>query len=233
MASHFLVQPCSAESELLVERAEHVLLGLSPWNGYYKPRTVEALIDWACSSFKRVDVLVPGYEAAHTLTAAGFTAPKAVHRTRRAVGQLRAPARRALELAGVTDPERHLHTWTRLANRPQYAASRARAENAYRTDPAVRRSCRVTARGAVRHASGIDPTEAQIDQAVSYPIAELPLVVDGPAVFGTETSVFVYHRRMDLIEPLLTGEATGLRPAAGQGYAVVTPTGSDQRGAHS
>ncbi|MFC8075610.1 tRNA-dependent cyclodipeptide synthase [Streptomyces sp. NPDC057307] len=42
-----------------------------------------------------------------------------------------------------------------------------------------------------------EPTEAQVDRAVSYPIAELPLVVDAPAVFGTESSVFVYHRRMD------------------------------------
>ncbi|WP_405620400.1 tRNA-dependent cyclodipeptide synthase [Streptomyces sp. NBC_01508] len=233
MKSDFVVQPCSPQSELLVERAEHVLLGLSPWNGYYKPRNIKALIGWACSSFKQVDVLVPGYEAARTLTAAGLPAPKAVHRARRAVGQLRAPARQALALAGVADPDGHLHTWTRLADRPQYTASRARVEEAYRTDPAIRRSCRDTARGAVRHASGQDPTEAQVDQAVSYPIAELPLVVDGPAVLRTESSVFVYHRRMDLIEPLLTGEATHLRPAPGQGYAVVTPAGSDQRGAHS
>lgn len=229
MSSPFLVQPCSPESERLVDRAEHVLLGLSPWNGYYKPRTIEALVGWACGRFATVDVLIPGYEAAHTLTAAGFAAPRAVHRARRAVGQLRAPARRALAQAGVADPERHVHTWTRLADRPQYAAARARAEHAYRTDPAVRRSCRTTARGAVRHAAGIEPTETQIDQAVSYPIAELPPVVDGPGLFGTQTSVFVYHRRMDLIEPLITGEATGLRPADGQGYAIVTRAGDDRR----
>ncbi|MFF3981048.1 tRNA-dependent cyclodipeptide synthase [Streptomyces sp. NPDC001828] len=228
MASHFLIQPCSPDSERLVKQAEHVLLGLSPWNGYYKPRNIEALIDWACTHFQHVDVFVPGYEAAHTLTAAGFTAPKAVHRTRRAVSQLRNPALRALQRAGIDDPQRHLHTWTQLADRPPYVASRARAEAAYRDDPAVRRSCRLTAYGAVRHASGLDPTDAQIDQAVSYPLAELPLVVDGPAILGTETSVFVYHRRMDLVEPLITGEATHLRPAPGQGYAVVTPAGDGQ-----
>ncbi|MCS0636460.1 tRNA-dependent cyclodipeptide synthase [Streptomyces sp. LP05-1] len=230
MTSRFLVRHCSPESAILVERAESVVLGLSPWNGYYRPRAIEALIDWACSVFRRVDVFVPGYEAAHTLTAAGFTAPEAVHRTRRALSQLRTPARRALERAGVDGPDRHLHTWTQLAGRPQYAASRARAEHAYRTDPAVRRVCRATARAAVRHAAGTEPSEAQIDRAVSYTIAELPLVVDGPAVFGTTTSLFVYHRPMDLLEPLITGEARGLRPAPGQGYAVVTPAGTDQEG---
>ncbi|MEV8289697.1 tRNA-dependent cyclodipeptide synthase [Streptomyces niveus] len=238
MSSPFVIQPCSPQSARLVERGENVLLGLSPWNGYYKPRTIEALIDWASTHFKTVDVFLPGYEAALTLTAAGLPALKAVHRTRRAVGQLRAPARRGLEKAGVADPLRHLHTWTQLANRPAYTAGRARAERAYRTDPAVRRACRATAHGAVRHASGIEPTEEQIDLAVSYAIAELPLIVDGPAVFGTDTSVFVYHRPMDLIEPLLTGEAAGLHPALGQGYAIVTPVeerraGQYQEGAGS
>jgi cyclo(L-tyrosyl-L-tyrosyl) synthase len=69
---------------------------------------------------------------------------------------------------------------------------------------------------------GAEPTEEQIDHAVDYALAELPLVVNGPAVFNTETSLFVYHRPMDLLKPLITGEATALHRAEGQGYAVVT-----------
>ncbi|GBG40587.1 tRNA-dependent cyclodipeptide synthase [Mycobacterium montefiorense] len=227
MTSQFLVQPCSPESALLVEGAEHVLLGLSPWNSYYKPATIDALVGWACSHFTKVDVFLPGYEAAHTLTAAGIDAPEAVRRARRAVTQLRNPARSALERAGVS-PSKHLHTWTTLANRPSYVTARARVEDAYRDDPEVRRACRLTAREAVRHASGgHEPTDAQIDQAVSYAIAELPLVVNGPEVFGTKTSVFVYHRQMDLLAPLIAGKTIRLRPAKGQGYAVVTRAQND------
>ncbi|MFF8960630.1 tRNA-dependent cyclodipeptide synthase [Streptomyces sp. NPDC014894] len=218
----FTVEPCTPESALLVDEAEHALIGLSPWNAYYKPRTVEALVDWACEHFKKVDFVIPGYEAVHTLTAAGYGVADAVHRTRRAVKQLRNPVRRALLRRGADDPEHRVHTWTALTARPAYAAARRRAETAYREDAAVRRACRETASGAVRHAGGgTEPTEAQIDRAVGYAIAELPLVVEGPEVFGVTSSVCVYHRRMDLLEPFIQGETAAFRPSTGQGYAVV------------
>ncbi|UQA92325.1 tRNA-dependent cyclodipeptide synthase [Streptomyces halobius] len=184
----FLIRPCTDDSRNILNRAEHVLIGLSPWNGYYKPRTVEALVEWACANFAAVDVFVPGYEAAHTLTAAGLPPREAVHRTRRAVSQLRNPAQRALRRTGITDPELRFHSWTQLVNRPAYQHTLKRVRHAYRTDEAVRRACRLTARGAVLHAAGHEPTEQQIDQAVSYAIAELPLVLDAPAIFETEST---------------------------------------------
>lgn len=221
----FVAQPCTRGSRNVLERAEHVLLGLSPWNGYYKPRTVEALVEWACAHFEAVDVFVPGYEAAHTLTAAGLPPREAVHRARRAMSQLRNPARRALRRTGIPHPETRFHSWTQLANRPAYRHTLERVHHAYRTDEAVRRACRLTARGAVLHAAGAEPTEQQIDRAVGYAIAELPLVLEAPAIFGVESSLFVYHREMDLLDPFITGHAARLRPARGQGYAVVTPAG--------
>ncbi|MFI1385681.1 tRNA-dependent cyclodipeptide synthase [Embleya sp. NPDC020886] len=223
----FMVWPCTLGSRSVLERAEHVLIGLSPWNSYYKPRRVEALVRWGCANFVRVDVFVPGDEAAHTLTAAGVQPAEAARRARYAVGRLRSPARRGLRNAGVAEPEHHLHTWTQLSERPAYQHSLKRVRDAYDMDEAVRAACRHTARGAVRRVAGQEPTEEQIDHAVSYALAELPLVLDGPAIFGTTTSLFVYHREMDLLAPFINGESTDLRPAPGQGYAVVRPPDQD------
>ncbi|MET7301030.1 tRNA-dependent cyclodipeptide synthase [Embleya sp. NPDC005575] len=223
----FMVWPCTLGSRSVLEHAEHVLLGLSPWNSYYKPRRVEALVQWACANFVSVDVFVPGDEAAHTLTAAGVQPSEATRRARYAVGRLRSPARRGLRNAGVADPDRHLHTWTQLSERPAYQHSLKRVRDAYHTDEAVRGACRRTARGAVRRVAGQEPSEEQIDQAVGYALAELPLVLDGPAIFGTTSSLFVYHREMDLLTPFINGESAHLRPAPGQGYAVVRPPDQD------
>ncbi|MFB6940789.1 tRNA-dependent cyclodipeptide synthase [Streptomyces sp. NPDC060286] len=222
MSVEFSVQPCTPDSKTLVDQGEHVLVGLSPWNAYYKPKTVEALVEWACTHFKKADFVIPGYEAVYTLTAAGYSAPDAVHRTRRAVKQLRNPARRALLRRGAADPDHSVYTWTAFINRPAYIAARQRAEEAYRDDEEVRRACRVTAAGAIRHATGgVEPSEEQIDRAVGYAIAELPLVVEGPAVFETATSVCVYHRQMDLLQPFIDGKTSTFHSAPGQGYAIV------------
>ncbi|MFE0047707.1 tRNA-dependent cyclodipeptide synthase [Streptomyces albireticuli] len=219
----FRIRPCSADSARLLERGEHVLLGLSPWNGYYRPRTVEALARWASARFTTVDFIVPGDEVALTLTAAGWPRERAARRAHRAVKRLRNPAVRALAHCGTDAPERHVRTWTELAADARYGVLRDEVEHAYRTDPAVRRACRRTAALAVQHAAGGQaPLREQIDHAVGYALAELPVVLDSPALFHVGTSVFVYHRPMDLLAPLLTGEAASLRPAPGQGYCVVT-----------
>ncbi|GAA1988327.1 tRNA-dependent cyclodipeptide synthase [Amycolatopsis minnesotensis] len=202
--------------------AEHVTIGLSPWNGRYKPRYIEALTTWARQAFGKVDVFVPGYQAAHTLVAAGFPVSEAVRRTRRTINKLRNPALRALTAAGEPEPEKHVLTWTQLHSRPEYQRGLARVHEAYEHNPAVRGACRSTARAAIdRMDSEPEITDERIDLAVGYALAELPLVLDGPEVYQVESTMFVYHKEMELLDPFLRPGAP-VRPAPGQGYAVVT-----------
>jgi len=218
----FVLSPLPGGDAFFPGECEHVLIGLSPWNGRYSRRYIEALVTWAHSRFPRVDVFTPGWEAAHTLVAAGVPTGDAVHRARRAGSKLRNPALRALRDAGVAHPERQVHSWTQLHARLAYTGARRRVQLAYETDPAVRRACRETAREAVRGAGRAEPDECAIDLAVGYALAELPLVTDAPAVFGAASSVFLYHRDMELIRPLINGESTTLTPHAGQKYAIAT-----------
>ncbi|MFE7116152.1 tRNA-dependent cyclodipeptide synthase [Streptomyces sp. NPDC057654] len=217
----------------IADTAEHALIGVSPFNGHYKPKVVEALVEGALESFEKVDVLTPGYEAAYTLTAGGMTPPEAAHRVRKATKQLLNPARRALLRAGVTEPDRHLHTWTQLANRPAYTRLRHQVRKAYETDPAVRTACRAVTRDAVAAVSEGEPDEQQIDIGVDYPMAEMPLFIDTPSVFGVDSSVFVYHRRIQIAEVLLSGAPHDLELAPGQGFAVATPLAAPAPNAHA
>ncbi|OON71440.1 tRNA-dependent cyclodipeptide synthase [Streptomyces tsukubensis] len=218
----FTLSPLPGGETFFPDRCGHALIGLSPWNGRYSRRYIEALVTWAHSRFPRIDVFTPGYEAAHTLVAAGFPVGEAVHRARRANTQLRNPALRALRNAGVTEPQTHVHTWTQLHARPAYTGARHRVQRAYASDPVVRRACRDTAREAVRGAGQREPDESAIDLAVSYALAELPLVTEGPDIFGVPSSAFLYHRDMALIRPLISGESKSLVPHAGQRYAIAT-----------
>jgi cyclo(L-tyrosyl-L-tyrosyl) synthase len=221
----FTIHPYSENCRRVSESLEHCLVGLSPFNGYYAPRRVEMLVEWAARLFKRVDVLVPGFEAAHTLTAAGVGSLEAAGRARRAVNQLRNPAVRALARAGVMNPEQRVRSWTQLMDRSEYTVLREKVRMAYRTDPAVRDACRVVARKAVRNILNAEPDETQVDGCVDYPLAELPFVTDSPSIFDVPSSVFVYHRQIELAEPLLAGATTALRLAEHQGFVVAESTG--------
>jgi cyclo(L-tyrosyl-L-tyrosyl) synthase len=225
----FTLTPVTGGEAFFPDDPEHALLGISPWNGKYKPAYIEALVGWACSRFPRVDVLVPGYEAAHTLIAAGWAPRTAVRRAKRAIRQLRKPALHALSQAGLQEPHKHVHTWTQMLANTPYTATLRRVRTAYRSDRATRRVCRDNARNTIRHLSGREPDPAQLDLAVSYPIAELPMVIDAPRIFGVASSVFIYHRDMELIHPFVNSDSTALTPGAGQSYAIATPTKEDDR----
>ncbi|MEV4870743.1 tRNA-dependent cyclodipeptide synthase [Streptomyces syringium] len=228
----FLVRPRTGLSRHFLERAEHALIGLGPWNIHDTPAVAEALVEWACVNFTAVDVVVPGYEAAHVLVAAGCPPRAAVIRAQRATSRLRNPAQRALRRTGVHDPRLHFHSWTQLLNRPAYTRTLARARLAYRTDEAVRRACRLAAREAVLGAAGLEPSAQQIDQTVGYAIAALPFLLESPAIFQTASSLFVHDQDTDLLAPFVNGRAGGLRPGPGQGYALVKPTSYDSALAH-
>lgn len=126
----FSLAPLDSATGFYSADREHVLIALSPWNG------------------DSLDGFVPGYESAHTLTAAGWDPARAVRRARRASTQLRNPARRTLAALGY-HPDRHVHSWTQLHNRFSYLAGLREARRAYADDPVVRRACRGTTRVAV------------------------------------------------------------------------------------
>jgi cyclo(L-tyrosyl-L-tyrosyl) synthase len=224
----FTLTPITDGEDFFSEHSDHALLAISPWNGRYKPAYIKALIGWACSRFRRVDAFVPGFEAAHTLIAAGWDPGEAVRRARRAIKQLRNPAWQALREAGLREPRVHVRSWTQMLANAPYAAALRRARAAYHQDLAVRRVCRDTARATIRNVSGQEPDRAQLDVAVSYPIAELPLVLDAPRIFGVASSTFIYHRDMELIHPFVSGDSA-LTPCAGQGFAIATPVDEDGR----
>jgi tRNA-dependent cyclodipeptide synthase len=223
----FTLTPLTSHSTQLIERADHIVIGLSPWNGCYKPGYIRDLMAWAHTRFRGVDVVTPGYEAAYTLIAAGVTPAEAVRRARRATRQLHNPVIRELAELGVADPAAHVHSWTRLLARAAYRASLERAREVFRRDSGLRRACRRMTSEVIGHAttSRGPVTSAQMDMAVPYIIAEIPLITDGPSVFGTPGTVFVYHRQMELVSSITEGYST-LTADPGQGWAIATPVGA-------
>jgi cyclo(L-tyrosyl-L-tyrosyl) synthase len=212
-----LTTPRSARTDC----SDHVLVGLSPQNGRYKPEYIRQLISWLHPRFRSIDVVIPGFEAAYTLVAAGQRPAQAVQRARRAYRQLRNPAVQTLSDLGVSDAPQHVMSWTRLNANAAYRAALARSRTAYLTDPTIRRACReMTAEVVGNHADRHPVTAADIDVAVRYVIAEIPLLTHGPSLFGVDGSVFVYHRATPLVAAIAAGDSI-LTVEPGQAWAVV------------
>ena len=217
-------EPLTEDCRRVLEFGECILVGLSPYNSFFRPAAVETLVGWAAARFDRVEVLLPGHEAAHAAIAAGRPPRDAVRSALRAVQQLRTPARRALAAAGRPDPDALVHTWTRLVTRPRYRELRAVAEHAYRTSPELRALCDETSHEGLVSALGREPTPDEVARNLGYVLAEVPFFVDVPGIIGAQTAVFVYSRPSPLVEALFAGVVPELTPARGHASAVVRLT---------
>lgn len=218
------VRPLSARCAELVEQAEHACFGISPFNSYFSTTRIRELAAWGRRNFGRVDFFVPDAPSAHTLEALGHAPEKAVWKARRQGQYTRNKVVSALESLGVADAERHVLGWAELEHNPAFARLHTSGLQRYSEDGPFRAACQ-EATGWVlagKLPSGQVPAEEQVERAVRYFLAELPLFMDTPSIVGATGSVFCYHQPPDVLRRLYGG-GLSLRPAAGQGFAVVTP----------
>ncbi|MGW1991746.1 tRNA-dependent cyclodipeptide synthase [Embleya sp. NPDC001921] len=237
----FAATPYSATCRSIWDRGEHLLIGVSPGNGYFTPQRVAALLAWADPRFAAIDVVYADLHVDTMFETFGYT-PE--HAARRAAKDLKAVRRRVLrgvEEAGTLSRVPGVHALSEFADDPVYRELHDRARIALREDGAVRRACDDMVREflAPRLRPGDRVTPEQRRACVAYIAAELPFFVDTPAILGVASSVSCYHSVLPM-----TGVLFGATPGAdrtdgradacdafrarpNQAYALVRPDGVD------
>ena len=222
------VTPLSSRCAELVERAEHACFGISPFNGYFSTARIRELAAWGLTRFERVDFFVPDAPSAFTLEALGYAPERAAWKARRQGQYTRNKIVTALEPLGVVDAGARVLGWAELEANVEFVRLHERELRRYGQEAAFRDMCR-EATGWVlagKFPPGRAPEADQVERAVRYFLAELPLFLDTPSIVGAEASVFCYHRPPEVLRRLYGGELNW-RPAGGQGFAVVVPAGPE------
>ncbi|MEV0588721.1 tRNA-dependent cyclodipeptide synthase [Nonomuraea sp. NPDC050310] len=207
-------RPLTQRCAKIYAAGEHALLGVSALNGFFSVPNLTGLLGWAVGRFGRVDVLVPGIELAGTLVARGYERPRARKKAREEINNTRNRVARALEALGR--PPVGVFSWTDLYGEPAYERARREIGECYEADQSFRSRCR-QALEPVLHQG--EQAAEQVAEALPFLLAELPLVLDSPAVLGVPTSSFCYPRLMPMAEWLFSG-SMGISPSAGQ--AILT-----------
>ncbi|MEV4108031.1 tRNA-dependent cyclodipeptide synthase [Nonomuraea sp. NPDC049695] len=210
--------PLTSRCAQILDGREHAVVGVSALNGYFTPRTIRHLLDWATRTFARVHVLVPGVELAGTLVARGCPAAKAGAKARSAANNTRNRVIRALD---ALDPSNAtVSDWNELASNRAYSAARTGLERLVATHPAFAEHCL----DAVRPIVGVpELSREQAEQALPFLLAELPLVIDTPSILGTGSSVFCYPRPMPMVDLLYAG-VLPVDPGPTQGFVSTALT---------
>lgn len=220
------VTPLSSRCAEAVERAEHACFGISPFNSYFSTARIRELAAWGLERFERMDFFVPDTPSAFTFEALGYAPEKAAWKARRQGQYTRNKIVTALGSLGVAGAEKRVLGWAELESNAAFNELHASGLQRYDEEPDFREACR-EATGWVlagKLPAGQTPDEEQVERAVRYFLAELPLFIDTPSIVAAGASVFCYHQPPDVLRRLYGGELSW-RPATGQGFAVVAPAG--------
>ncbi|WP_051468276.1 tRNA-dependent cyclodipeptide synthase [Actinomadura oligospora] len=223
LTAPFTMTPYTENCARLSERAEHVLVGVSPGNGYFNQERLTALLRWASATFGQVDAIVPDASLVHTYQALGQSPETAWTNARHKVGKTYRRVARAWAEIGVPPGEQRIHLLSDFVDHPVYTHLRDETDRAVERDPALREAFLQTSRRVLSaFLKDEEPTDEQVEEGKNYLTAEMPLCLDTPALLGVSSSVAVYHHRLPMAEVMFSSPYLNVSPL--QGHAVVRPS---------
>ncbi|MCP2164244.1 tRNA-dependent cyclodipeptide synthase [Goodfellowiella coeruleoviolacea] len=216
--------PLTPSCQRIYERGDHVVVGVSPGNSYFRVGLLTELLRWVRARFTQVDVIVPDSAFVDNLMAIGYPPARATQKARGEINAVRNRVVRAWRAVDDSAPvEGHLHLLSSLLTNPVYQALRARAEEAFNQDAELSSRCLAMSRVVLRsYLDGDEPTAEQVRAGVRYLLAELPFFVGSADIFGVPTSMCFYHKPVPLAELVFSPESS-FRASERQGYAIIRP----------
>ncbi|MDR0678198.1 MAG: tRNA-dependent cyclodipeptide synthase [Holosporaceae bacterium] len=212
----------NAISERLFNTKEHALLGISPFNSYYVKENLEKLFSWALNTFKEITVFIPNEIAVYTLQAVGYPQQKAEKKTRRQDHYLKNKAIKALITSGLSEIEAQdkIVCLSDLTSNKVYIKLCNHCRDLYKNDNSFRNGCFLTSKWVLDgKCLGSTVENEQLDVAVQYFLAELPLYLDTPGILGVPSSLFVYKDPLpDFLQKIYI---ENLLVSPNQGYMMV------------
>lgn len=228
--SHFQIDGHSTQCSSVIDRKEHLLIGISPFNSRFSPHYVESLLNWGLKAFSQVDILLPDENsAALLLTATGDSPNKAARKARKELNR----HRRSLNIifSRLSDQSSRIRVidFSDYFHHKKYTALKTIAQDTFQTCEKFRAACLNMSQQAIRGRTKVAGTQNDdleaCKTAVAYIFAELPFYLCSAELLETNTSVLAYHRKWPIGDALLAGEFPfGVDPRQGHGIvSVVTP----------
>ncbi|MEU8538510.1 tRNA-dependent cyclodipeptide synthase [Streptomyces sp. NPDC048717] len=228
--NQFDVLPVTAMCRRVFERGDHVLIGVSTGNSYFSQDRLSALLGWAERHFSLIDVMYVDTHIDTMLMAQGCTPDEARGRTRRILKDVRRRLRRALERTADAGSERF-----RVRPLSEYEALPSYQEVLRGIEPDLggRGFLARAAEEQVRdlltsHAPSLPEgaSAAQWAAGLAYLRAELPFLLNTPAIIDVPSSITCYHKEMPVVRELFQGLGS-LDRNPRQGFLVVRPPATE------
>lgn len=221
--SNFVI-PISAKCEEILKTQEHILIGISPFNSYYSEQKITQLIYWGKLNFKQFHLFVPNTLPYFNFLAMGYLPNKAHNKTNRQWNYLKNKIQKALVNNGFSMQhfsEKIITISDHLSKNPIYNQLHQACLKKYDEDSFFKKTCLNVSKIVLSNYTDLITDQKNLEIAVQYLLAELPLYLNTPDILMVPSSLFVYHEKLNFFYDLYNTRTNELL-ANNQGHLIVT-----------
>lgn len=191
----FVLKGQSLNCDVLIQKKEHILIGISPFNSRFTPTYIKSILNWAIENFSQVDILLPDEEnASLLLSSSGYSPTKALRKTRK---ELNRHLRTINEAIMENEKLKNIRIFNFLDKKDDetYITLKNKIIKIYSENKEFFYACRNMTYQAIKGKIGeLNITDEIIDNAVKYIFNEMPYYLDTPNLLQVSSSIFCYHK---------------------------------------
>ncbi|AXG45625.1 tRNA-dependent cyclodipeptide synthase [Photorhabdus laumondii subsp. laumondii] len=224
----FTVQGETSRCDQIIQKGDHALIGISPFNSRFSKDYVVDLIQWSSHYFRQVDILLPcEREASRLLVASGIDNVKAIKKTHREIRRHLRNLDYVISTATLKSKQIRVIQFSDFSLNHDYQSLKTQVENAFNESESFKKSCLDMSFQAIKgRLKGTGQYFGQIDlqlvyKALPYIFAEIPFYLNTPRLLGVKYSTLLYHRPWSIGKGLFNGSYP-IQVADKQSYGIVT-----------
>jgi cyclo(L-tyrosyl-L-tyrosyl) synthase len=206
--SAILVSP---NCQRIANNKEHVLLGISPFNSYYSEERISQLIKWGSLQFKNFHLFIPDTLPYHNFLAIGYSPLEAERKTKKQWKYLRNKIIRAFNKNGFTEDDTYSKMITIEASEKNlnYVNLYQACVSKYENDPVFKEKC-LSASTFILEKYTNNAGPKMLHESVKYLLGEIPFYLNTPKILNINSSLFVYHEKVDFFTELYSDRTNNL-----------------------
>ncbi|KTL60896.1 hypothetical protein AA106_11270 [Photorhabdus laumondii subsp. laumondii] len=224
----FTIQGETSRCDQIIQKGDHALIGISPFNSRFSKDYVVDLIQWSSHYFRQVDILLPcEREASRLLVASGIDNVKAIKKTHREIRRHLRNLDYVISTATLKSKQIRVIQFSDFSLNHDYQSLKTQVENAFNESESFKKSCLDMSFQAIKgRLKGTGQYFGQIDlqlvyKALPYIFAEIPFYLNTPRLLGVKYSTLLYHRPWSIEKGLFNGSYP-IQVADKQSYGIVT-----------
>ena len=176
------------------------IIGMSPWNSYFKDKEVAYLLREALRRYGKAVAMVADVPAVNTYLAMWYTPTKAARKARLQWNALKNRTKRVIEEMGIDSSEIIIIDWVNEVETSKgYTDALTAIKDLYDQNKDFKKAVYSTSQEVLQW-NNWEVTKGNVELATEYLLAELAFIYISPILLSVEEVSYVYHKPRPVYE---------------------------------